>query len=51
MADLYSINGRSELQAGNPLGSWVWTNQQFSLFYVATFDVTIDSQTKANDTS
>ena len=44
-----SINpARSELQAGNPLGSWVWTNQQFSLFYVVT-DQTIDSQTKANN--
>ena len=48
MADLYSINGRSELQAGNPLGSWVWTQQQYSLFLV-TGDQAIDSQTKANN--
>ena len=47
MADLYSINGRAELQAGSPLDNWVWTQQQFSLFYVAT-DQTIDTQTKAN---
>ena len=38
---------RRELQAGSPLDGWVWTQQQFSLFYVAT-DQTIDSQTKAN---
>jgi len=39
---------RTKLQAGNPLGSWVWTQQQFSLFYVTT-DQAVDSQTKANN--
>jgi len=49
MADLHSsINNRAELQAGSPLDNWVWTQQQFSLFYVAT-DQTIDTQTKANN--
>jgi hypothetical protein len=44
-----SINtARTKLQAGNPLGSWVWTNQQFSLYYVYS-NQTIDSQTKANN--
>jgi len=44
-----SINtARAELQAGSPLDGWVWTQQQFSLFYVAT-DQTINTQTKANN--
>lgn len=39
---------RTELQAGNPLDNWVWTQQQFSLYFISSSG-TINTQTKANN--